>query len=350
MTAANKIIYFDSETIKNTLQEYYKGEKEKHFENTSKAEASANIEVGGRIKLGVPFMERFQFLFSGKLEAHFINSKEKTTIITSTELSEFEILKKYLKEFNNISIDDIENSSTFFRVAGGYLKVVQGGVEGVDVHEFKEVIDSFDGYDTYKISQDVYIRFNNTSFVSNYRRNDLLLTKMNAYGVFIGEFEKDQFDYIKQINKMEDLVTDVNSNKTLADKFPLPNNNGQELKETAKTNDDCVPKIKLYDIVYAWNEKLAEVWQLLTQSPETFKGGSIWKVILNINGAVQAIGLALLVLFFLVGVVRTSASLTEVKKPEHDDPVHLAHRAAAGYLLTRHPPDGRKGQAAAWPD
>jgi len=251
MTAANKIIYFDSETIKNTLQEYYKGEKEKHFENTSKAEASANIEVGGRIKLGVPFMERFQFLFSGKLEAHFINSKEKTTIITSTELSEFEILKKYLKEFNNISIDDIENSSTFFRVAGGYLKVVQGGVEGVDVHEFKEVIDSFDGYDTYKISQDVYIRFNNTSFVSNYRRNDLLLTKMNAYGVFIGEFEKDQFDYIKQINKMEDLVTDVNSNKTLADKFPLPNNNGQELKETAKTNDDCVPKIKLYDIVYA---------------------------------------------------------------------------------------------------
>ena len=85
MTAANKIIYFDSETIKNTLQEYYKGEKEKHFENTSKAEASANIEVGGRIKLGVPFMERFQFLFSGKLEAHFINSKEKTTIITSTE-------------------------------------------------------------------------------------------------------------------------------------------------------------------------------------------------------------------------------------------------------------------------
>ncbi len=73
----------------------------------------------------------------------------------------------------------------------------------------------------------------------------------------------------------------------------------------------------LQNSLSTWNEKLAEVWQLLTQSPENFKGGEIWDVILNINGAVQAIGLALLVLFFLAGMVRTSASLTEVKKPEH---------------------------------
>ena len=25
-----------------------------------------------------------------------------------------------------------------------------------------------------------------------------------------------------------------------------------------------------------WNEKLAEIWQLIAQSPETFKGGGIW--------------------------------------------------------------------------
>ena len=73
----------------------------------------------------------------------------------------------------------------------------------------------------------------------------------------------------------------------------------------------------LQNSLSTWNEKLAEVWQLLTQSPENFKGGKIWDVILNINGAVQAIGFALLVLFFLAGMVRTSASLTEVKKPEH---------------------------------
>lgn len=66
-----------------------------------------------------------------------------------------------------------------------------------------------------------------------------------------------------------------------------------------------------------WNEKFAEIWTLLTQSPETFRGGTIWNVILNIHGALQAIGYALLVLFFVVGVVKTCGSFAEVKKPEH---------------------------------
>ena len=39
-----------------------------------------------------------------------------------------------------------------------------------------------------------------------------------------------------------------------------------------------------------WNEKLAEIWTLLTQSPESFKGGDIWSVITGINGALTAIG------------------------------------------------------------
>lgn len=66
-----------------------------------------------------------------------------------------------------------------------------------------------------------------------------------------------------------------------------------------------------------WNDKLAEIWNLITQSPQTFKGGTIWNVIVTINGAVQAIALALLVLFFVVGVVKTCGSFTEVKRPEH---------------------------------
>ena len=66
-----------------------------------------------------------------------------------------------------------------------------------------------------------------------------------------------------------------------------------------------------------WNDKLSEIWTLLLQSPEAFKGGTIWTVIVNIHEAVKAIGLALLVLFFVVGVVKTCGSFTEVKKPEH---------------------------------
>ena len=39
-------------------------------------------------------------------------------------------------------------------------------------------------------------------------------------------------------------------------------------------------------------------------------------MIVNINGALQAIGYALLVLFFVMGVVKTCGSFTELKKPE----------------------------------
>ena len=73
----------------------------------------------------------------------------------------------------------------------------------------------------------------------------------------------------------------------------------------------------LQNALNTWNSKLADIWNLVTQTPETFKGGAIWNVIKNIYGGMQAIGLALLVLFFVVGVMKTCGSLTEVKKPEH---------------------------------
>ena len=73
----------------------------------------------------------------------------------------------------------------------------------------------------------------------------------------------------------------------------------------------------LQNALDTWNSKLAEIWALLTQSPQNFKGGAIWKVIVNINGTLQAIGLALLVLFFVIGMVKTCSSFTDVKKPEH---------------------------------
>lgn len=72
----------------------------------------------------------------------------------------------------------------------------------------------------------------------------------------------------------------------------------------------------LQNALETWNEKLAEIWTLITMSPESFKGGTIWGVILNIHGAIRSIGLALLVLFFVVGVMRTCGSFAETKRPE----------------------------------
>ena len=72
----------------------------------------------------------------------------------------------------------------------------------------------------------------------------------------------------------------------------------------------------LQNSLNTWNEKLAEVWQLLTMEPAAFKGGTIWNIIINIHNTLQGIGLGLLVLFFVMGVMKTCGNLTEIKRPE----------------------------------
>ena len=88
----------------------------------------------------------------------------------------------------------------------------------------------------------------------------------------------------------------------------------------------------LQNALDTWNSKLAEIWQILTQSPETFKGGGIWQVIVQIHGALRAIGYALLVLFFVVGVVKTCGSFTEVKRPEHALKIFIRFAIAKGVV------------------
>ena len=72
----------------------------------------------------------------------------------------------------------------------------------------------------------------------------------------------------------------------------------------------------LENALQTWDKKMAEIWALLTQSPQAFKGGTLWNVATTIHGALQAIGYALLVLFFVVGVVKTCGSFAELKRPE----------------------------------
>lgn len=88
----------------------------------------------------------------------------------------------------------------------------------------------------------------------------------------------------------------------------------------------------LQNALDTWNGKLAEIWQIITQSPEEFKGGGIWNVIVSIHGALQAIGYALLVLFFVVGVVKTCGSFAEVKKPEHALKLFVRFALAKGVI------------------
>jgi hypothetical protein len=72
----------------------------------------------------------------------------------------------------------------------------------------------------------------------------------------------------------------------------------------------------LNNALNTWNAKLVDISYLISQSPEDFKGGDIWNVMVNIHGAVRAIGLGLLVLFFVIGMMKTMGSFAEMKRPE----------------------------------
>ncbi len=89
----------------------------------------------------------------------------------------------------------------------------------------------------------------------------------------------------------------------------------------------------LKNAINTWNDKLAEIWFLITQSPENFKGGGIWDVVLKIHGALVAIGLALLVLFFVYGLARTLTSWQEVKRPEQAVKLFLRFVIARGLVV-----------------
>ena len=88
----------------------------------------------------------------------------------------------------------------------------------------------------------------------------------------------------------------------------------------------------LQNALDTWNGKLSEIYTLVTQSPSEFKDGAIWNIIVNINGALQAIGLALLVLFFVIGVVRTCTNFSELKRPEQALKLFLRFAIAKGIV------------------
>lgn len=89
----------------------------------------------------------------------------------------------------------------------------------------------------------------------------------------------------------------------------------------------------LINAINTWNEKLTEIWLLLTESPQSFKGGGIWSIIEKIHGSLLAIGIALLVLFFVFGLVKSLTSLNEIKRPEQALKLFIRFAIARGLVV-----------------
>ena len=258
MQKHSKIIYFDKETINNLLQTVNKGSKKTTSSDHSGTKFEAGVSSQADLKLQVPFLKRIAFVLSGKIDASYFKQFDNTTTISTTEISEFEKIKNELSMFEGVQVKDIENSSTFFRVAGGYLNMIKGGIDGVDVKEFNSVLQSFEGYDTYMMEENVYIRFNNSAFISNYRRNDLITSKLVIYCIPVGDFSPSDFDFFHQISKMETMISNDSTNQTLSDVYPRESLLESDKQFTPKKNDNLPnpnmnekKTIQLYDVLYA---------------------------------------------------------------------------------------------------
>ena len=140
----NKIIYFDKETIQNILQQENSGSKTYITDKKTSLNNEVELKLGAKVDLSVPFFDRIRFLISGKLKDSYIAKIYKKNTITSTEIYELEDLKPRLKKYDKKILADIENSSTFFRVAGGYLRMFKGEIDGVDIKEFKSVMNEYE--------------------------------------------------------------------------------------------------------------------------------------------------------------------------------------------------------------
>jgi len=67
-------------------------------------------------------------------------------------------------------------------------------------------------------------------------------------------------------------------------------------------------------------------------NPQSFKGGSLWNIAASIHGGLQAIGYALLVLFFLAGMIKACGSYAEMKRPEVAVKVFVRFAIAKGLI------------------
>lgn len=65
-----------------------------------------------------------------------------------------------------------------------------------------------------------------------------------------------------------------------------------------------------------WNEKLVEIWSLVTTTPQDFRGGGVWMTIININNTLVGVGYGLLVLFFAMAIFQSAASFKDFQRPE----------------------------------
>ena len=90
----------------------------------------------------------------------------------------------------------------------------------------------------------------------------------------------------------------------------------QQRNEVGAVSDNWVVQA-MQSAFEIWNDKLTEIWSLITTTPQEFRGGDIWNAIVGINEGLKAVGYGLLVLFFAMGIFQSAASFRDLQRPEY---------------------------------
>lgn len=247
LNGVSKIIYFDKETLRNSLEEYNGGFVYNRLTKETGRDSAALGKVESTIGLSIPFFEKLKFLFNVNIYHNYLKRKDSKVILTSTEISEFKKIEKFFLCFKNKRVSDIKNSATHFEAVISYVNLLKNGSEENKCLEaFKGFREHAEGYDLYKIDDENYVRFNKNAFISNTHRTELLLTQVDMYCIYAGLFEKKEFNFVNKIQSEFQL-----SNLELLEIFyqsGFDMGKGNNLKLSLETDSK---EIKLYDVVSA---------------------------------------------------------------------------------------------------
>lgn len=73
----------------------------------------------------------------------------------------------------------------------------------------------------------------------------------------------------------------------------------------------------LQSAIDLWNRRFQSIFTILTTSPEEFRGGAPWEMIVTVMGIIEATGISLLIIFYLYGLFKTTTSYRDlVKNPK----------------------------------
>lgn len=248
-----KIVYFDKETINNALQKQNEGklEKTQRQEVEKSTDLETEVQIESKVNLGIPIVGRLKFLWSGNLDAHYLREWSSQTTVTSTDIGMFKLIEKDLEPFGSVQLRNVKNSLTSLRMAATFTKLLKFNDKDINFREMADLLNEMEGYDLYDIGNGIYVRFNQSAYLSNYKRQDISMANLDLFCVKVGEYNESDFDYLAQLNSMQSLFDASGfQNKTLGDIYCAQEAEEPSLIDIQPINGNSA--VSLFDVVCAY--------------------------------------------------------------------------------------------------